>query len=112
MTLNRQYIGGALAGLVLAVAAMVGGAQAQQATANPPADGAPMRLDGYGVTTSISGSRARAIMDLQNGTGAGRGQITGMESGAMWDNYVKSIGKGGAGAPLKTTVTEGVDSGR
>lgn len=111
MTLINRHFHAALAGLTL-VTVLAGAAVAQPEGQAPAPAGAPLRLDGYGVTTGISGSRAQAIMDLQNGTGPGRAHVTGPESSVMWDNYLKSIGKGGAGAPLKTTVTEGVDSGR
>lgn len=58
--------------------------------------------DGLPVPRLAPGERTRAILQLQNGTSNGRRPtISAAESQKMYNNYIDSIGKGGAGAPIK-----------
>jgi len=87
-------VAGALA-LGLAVTAPALPAQAQQ--------GPTPLMDDHGVPVPrlTPGERTRAILQMQNATSAGRRPtIGGAESQKMVDNFVASIGKGGAGATI------------
>lgn len=58
--------------------------------------------DGMPIPRLAPGERTRAILQMQNGTAASRRTtISGAESQKMVDNYIASIGKGGAGPTIE-----------
>ncbi|WP_147385720.1 hypothetical protein [Oleomonas cavernae] len=97
---SLRQAAGALA-LGLAVLASALPAQAQQ--------GPTPLMDDHGVPVPrlAPGERTRAILQMQNATSAGRRPtVGGAESQKQVDNYLASIGKGGAGP-----VIEGIGEG-
>jgi hypothetical protein len=97
---SLMQVAGALA-LGLAVMASALPAQAQQ--------GPTPLMDDHGVPVPrlTPGERTRAILQMQNATSAGRRPtISGAESQKLVDNYLASIGKGGAG-PVIAGIGEG-----
>lgn len=91
------------------MAAVVALALASGFTAVAPAaaqDQGPASLGGAGATTAVPAlppfARTRAILQAQNAQTLGRSApTTGAESGKVYENYLASIGKGGAGPKVQ-----------
>lgn len=70
----------------------------------------PATLGGVGSTPAVPAlapfARTRAVLQAQNAPTLGRGAPTsGAESGKIYENYLGSIGKGGAGPKVEGLST-------